>query len=165
MIVPFLACGDLSGFDSDKTYPLKVYSFFVTDRHTCIHVQIHQSIIHTYRQTYRQTDSSSHPFSKPAFISKSIHFHGWLLSFTMYKSETYGERCFMCEDPFLPTNFHFVNLCSYECVSMKKLYLFTETSKLTWDRNIWIVLEIYNLHLTILWINKIPRKLEERTCE
>ena len=24
VIVPFLACGDLSGFDSDKTYPLKV---------------------------------------------------------------------------------------------------------------------------------------------
>lgn len=24
IIVPFLACGDLSGFDSDKTYPLKV---------------------------------------------------------------------------------------------------------------------------------------------
>ena len=23
-IVPFLACGDLSGFDSDKTYPLQV---------------------------------------------------------------------------------------------------------------------------------------------
>lgn len=23
VIVPFLACGDLSGFDSDKTYPLK----------------------------------------------------------------------------------------------------------------------------------------------
>ena len=25
LIVPFLACGDLSGFDSDKTYPLKVF--------------------------------------------------------------------------------------------------------------------------------------------
>ena len=24
VIVPFLACGDLSGFDSDKTYPLQV---------------------------------------------------------------------------------------------------------------------------------------------
>ena len=24
IIVPFLACGDLSGFDSDKTYPLEV---------------------------------------------------------------------------------------------------------------------------------------------
>ena len=24
VIVPFLACGDLSGFDSDKTYPLRV---------------------------------------------------------------------------------------------------------------------------------------------
>lgn len=23
-IVPFIACGDLSGFDSDKTYPLQV---------------------------------------------------------------------------------------------------------------------------------------------
>lgn len=23
VIVPFLACGDLSGFDSDKTYPLQ----------------------------------------------------------------------------------------------------------------------------------------------
>lgn len=24
IIVPFLACGDLSGFDSDRTYPLQV---------------------------------------------------------------------------------------------------------------------------------------------
>ena len=24
VIVPFLACGDLSGFDSDRTYPLEV---------------------------------------------------------------------------------------------------------------------------------------------
>ena len=24
-IVPFLACGDLSGFDSDMTYPVKVH--------------------------------------------------------------------------------------------------------------------------------------------
>ena len=29
VIVPFLACGDLSGFDSDKTYPLKVNFAFV----------------------------------------------------------------------------------------------------------------------------------------
>jgi len=25
-VVPFIACGDLSGFDSDKTYPLEVRS-------------------------------------------------------------------------------------------------------------------------------------------
>ena len=27
-IVPFLACGDLSYYDSDQTYPLEVFFFF-----------------------------------------------------------------------------------------------------------------------------------------
>ena len=27
VIVPFIACGDLSGFDADKTYPLKVKTY------------------------------------------------------------------------------------------------------------------------------------------
>ena len=26
VIVPFIACGDLNGFDSDMSYPLKVYN-------------------------------------------------------------------------------------------------------------------------------------------
>ena len=29
VVVPFLACGDLSAFDSDKTYPLQVIFLFL----------------------------------------------------------------------------------------------------------------------------------------
>ena len=31
VIAPFLACGDLSGYDSDKTYKLQVCSYYFLD--------------------------------------------------------------------------------------------------------------------------------------
>ena len=44
VIVPFLACGDLSAYDSDKTYPLQVHN-----RHTHKTYPIQVYIRHTHK--------------------------------------------------------------------------------------------------------------------
>ena len=37
IIAPFVACGDLSGFDSDMTYPVQVYSILalISSENSC----------------------------------------------------------------------------------------------------------------------------------
>lgn len=50
VIVPFLACGDLSAFDSDKTYPLQVsrcnFVLLLEQKHHCYYNQSNSFMFH-----------------------------------------------------------------------------------------------------------------------
>jgi tRNA (cytidine32/guanosine34-2'-O)-methyltransferase len=49
VVVPFVACGDLSGFDADKSYPLKL----MPDASDYVYVQPVQPPIHPNYETFK----------------------------------------------------------------------------------------------------------------
>ncbi len=57
LVVPFVACGDLSGFDADKSYPLRL----TPEDSDYVYVEPIQPPIHPNYETFKHRQQRSNP--------------------------------------------------------------------------------------------------------
>ena len=84
VIVPFLACGDLSGYDSDKTYPLQLVCMYVCKYMPikCVPLQAGQD------KQYKLLDPNQSPISPPYQVACQLKKDNLLCQVSTAKSAT-----------------------------------------------------------------------------